>query len=204
MINLDDKYNNTYHKKIKMKPIGVNSSKYIDFDVENNETDLKFKVGNHVTISIYKNILPKSYTPNWSKEVFIKKVKKTVSGTYVISGLNGGKLLESFMKKNCKRQIKWNVKGNFKKKGDKLYIKQKSYDDSFNSSIGKTMSLYNMSKHFPKTYERSGENIKVESNLSNYATKADLREATGVDKSNLATKPDLARLKAEVDKIDTD
>ena len=38
------------------------------------------------------------------------------------------------------------------------------------------MSLYNMSKHFPKTYECSGENIKVESNLSNYATKADLRE----------------------------
>ena len=73
MINLDDKYNNTYHRKIKMKPIGVNSSKYIDFDVENNETDLKFKVGNHVTIS--KTFFLKVTLQIGQKKFLLKKLK---------------------------------------------------------------------------------------------------------------------------------
>ena len=47
-----------------MKPIDVKTSTYIDFDVEKN---LKFKVGDHVRISKYKNIFAEGYTPNWSK-----------------------------------------------------------------------------------------------------------------------------------------
>ena len=46
--------------------------------------------------------------------------------------------------------------------------------------------------------------MKVELDLSNYATKTDLKEATGIDTSNLAAKSDLASLKAETDKIDVD
>ena len=45
MTSIDDKYNNTYHRKIKMN--GVNSSTYIDSDVENNEKHPEFKIGNH-------------------------------------------------------------------------------------------------------------------------------------------------------------
>ena len=46
--------------------------------------------------------------------------------------------------------------------------------------------------------------MKVELDLSNYATKTDLKEATGIDTSNLAAKSGLASLKAETDKIDVD
>ena len=48
---LVNKYNNTYHSTIKMKPADVNSSTYIYFDKENNKEDPKFKVGDHVRIS---------------------------------------------------------------------------------------------------------------------------------------------------------
>ena len=64
---LDDivnKYNNTYHSSIKMKPINVKSSTYIDSSKEINEKDAKFKIGANVRISKYKNIFPKGYTPN--------------------------------------------------------------------------------------------------------------------------------------------
>ena len=57
--NLNDtvnEYNNTYHFTIKMKPVDVNSSSYIGLNVENNDKDPKFEVGDHVRISKHKNI----------------------------------------------------------------------------------------------------------------------------------------------------
>ena len=96
-----DEYNNTYHRKIKTKPIDVKDNTYINIDKEVNNNDPKFKVGDHVRISKYKNIFAKGYTPNWSEEVFvIKEIKNTVPWTY---GLYWKILLEHFMKKNCKR-----------------------------------------------------------------------------------------------------
>ena len=50
-----------------MKPVEVKSSKYIDFNIENNNQYLKFKVGDHVRITKYKNISAKGYIPNWSE-----------------------------------------------------------------------------------------------------------------------------------------
>ena len=64
------------------------------------------------------------------------------------------------------------------------------------------MNLSKMSQYFPKPYEPFGGDINVKVYLSNYATKDDLKNATGVDTSKLASKSDLANLKAEVDKID--
>ena len=82
--------NNTYHRTIKVKPFDVKDNTYIDFKKEVNDKDPKFKVGDHVRISKYKNIFAKGYTPNWSEEVFvIKKVKNTFPWTYVINDLNG-------------------------------------------------------------------------------------------------------------------
>ena len=82
-------YNNTYHRKIKMKPVDVKDNTYIDIKKEVNDKDPKFKMGNHVKISKYKNIFAKGYTPNWSDKGFvIKKVKNTVPWTYVINDLN--------------------------------------------------------------------------------------------------------------------
>ena len=71
-----------------MKPVDVIDNKYIEFDKESNNKDPTFKIGDHVRISKYTNIFTKRYTPTWFEEVFIiKKVKNTVSSTYVISDL---------------------------------------------------------------------------------------------------------------------
>ena len=64
--------------------------------------------------------------------------------------------------------------------------------------------LYKMSHYFSKPYEPIGGDINAKIDLSNYATKADLKNAAGVDTSKLAAKSDLASLKAEVDKLDVD
>ena len=71
-----NKYNNTYHRTIKMEPVDVKDNAYIDFKKEVNDKDPKFKVGDHVRISKYENIFAKGYTPNWSEEVFVIKVLK--------------------------------------------------------------------------------------------------------------------------------
>ena len=60
-----------------------------------------------------------------------------------------------------------------------------------------------MSEYFPKP-KSLGANIKVELDLSNYVTKADLKNATGVNTFNFAKKTELANLKSDVDKLDID
>ena len=57
-----DKYNNTVHRTIKMKPIDVTSDSYAEYNEDFNERDPKFKVGDHARISKYKNIFNKGYT----------------------------------------------------------------------------------------------------------------------------------------------
>ena len=100
---LDDianKYNNTYHSRIKMKPADLKSNTYIDSSKEGNDKNLKFKISDIVRISKAKNIFVKGYVPNWSERIFvIKKVKNTVSWTYVISELKGDEIVGTFYKK---------------------------------------------------------------------------------------------------------
>ena len=96
---LDDvfnKYNNTKHSTIKMKPIYVgdnNKRVYVD---EHNEKDSRLKVGDRVRISKFKNIFAKRYTPNWSKEIFIvDKINDTVPYTYNLKNLNDEEIIGS-------------------------------------------------------------------------------------------------------------
>ena len=100
-----DEYNNIYLTTIKMKPIDVKDNTYINTNKEiNNNKDPKFKVGDHVRISKYKNIFAKRYMPNWSEEVFIiKKVKNTIPRTYVIYDLNGEEILGTFYEKELQK-----------------------------------------------------------------------------------------------------
>ena len=104
---LDDivhKYSNKKHRTIKMKPIDVKDNTYIDFGKEVNDNDPKFKVGDHVRISKFKNIFAKGYTPNWSEEVFgIKKIRNTVPWTYVIDDLNGEEITGTFYEKELQK-----------------------------------------------------------------------------------------------------
>ena len=100
---LDDiinEYKNTYHRTIKMKPVDVKDNKYIDFEKEVNDKDPKFKIGDHIRISKYKNIFAKGYMPNWFEEVFIiSKTKNTVPWTYIINDLNGEEIIWTFYEK---------------------------------------------------------------------------------------------------------
>ena len=97
---LDDvvnKYNNTKHSSIKMKPIDVkdnNKRVYID---EHNEKDSKFKVGDRVRISKFKNIFAKGCAPNRSKEIFIvNKINDTEPYKYNHKDLNDEEIIGSF------------------------------------------------------------------------------------------------------------
>ena len=104
---LDDivnEYNNTYPRIIKMKPVDVMDNIYVDFKKEVNDKDPKFKIGDYVRISKYKNIFAKGYMPSWSEEVFVtKKVENTVPRTYVINDLNCEEITGIFYEKELQK-----------------------------------------------------------------------------------------------------
>ena len=106
-----NKYNNTYHRTIKMESVDVKPSVYIDFNKENNKEGPKFKVGDNVKISKYKNIYEKEFQKASKKEFRVEK--------------------------------------EIKRKGGKLYVKWKGYDNSLNSWIDKKYIVY-MNESFPK------------------------------------------------------
>ena len=135
-----DEYNNTYHRTIKMKPLDVKDNTYITIGNEVNDKDPKFKVGDHVRISKYKNIFAKGYTPNWLEEIFaIKEIENTVSWTHVINDLNGEEITGTFYEKELQKtnEEEFRIEKVINIKGDKLYVKWKGYDSSFDSWIDK-------------------------------------------------------------------
>ena len=137
---VDEYNNNTYHKTIKMKPIDVKNASFAEYNEESNEKDPKFKVDEHVRISKFKNVFAKRHTPNWSEEVFvIRKIKNTVPWTYAISDLNGEEIVGSFYEKELQKtnQKEFGIEKVIKRKGNKLYVKWKGYNNSFNSWIDK-------------------------------------------------------------------
>ena len=142
---LDDivnKYNTTVHRAIKMKPIDVTSDSYAEYNEDFNKKDPKFKAGDHVRISKYKNIFAKGYAPNWSEEVFvISGNKNTVPWTYINSDLNDEETTGSFFEKELQKtsQEKFRLEKALKRKGDKLYVKWKGYGSRFSSSIDKDL-----------------------------------------------------------------
>ena len=116
---LDDvvnKYNNTKHSTIKMKPIDVrdttkssslqrNNNKRVYID-EHNEKRSRFKIGDRVRISKFKNIFAKEYTSNWSKEIFIvDKINDTVPYTYNLKDLNDEEIIGSFYDQELQKTI---------------------------------------------------------------------------------------------------
>ena len=109
-------------------------------ELHSNDKDPELKVGDHVRISEYQNIFAKRYTLNWSEEVFvIKKVENTVPWTYVINDLNGDEIIRTFYEKEWQKtnQQEFKTEKVIKRKSDKLYVRGKGYDSSFNSWIDK-------------------------------------------------------------------
>ena len=104
---LDDivnKHTSTYNRTTKMKAVDVKPSTYQDSSKEINDKDPKFKIGDIVRISKYKNLFAKGYVPNWSEKVFvIRKVKNTVPWTYVFSDLKVEEFVGVFYKKELQK-----------------------------------------------------------------------------------------------------
>ena len=134
----------------------------------------KFKVGDHMKISKYKIIFTKGYNPNWSEEVFLIWKVKNIVPCTCV--------LE---------------KVNVKVSGGKVMI--------ICLTVGsiKRISLYKMI-YYPEPGSHSKKKIKNELDLSNYATKFDLKGAIETDTSGCAKKTDLAKMKTNVDKLDID
>ena len=87
-----------------MKPVDIKSDSFAENNEESNEKNSKFKVGDHVRISKYKNIFAKGYALNWTEEIFvIKKIKNTVPWTYLISNLNEEEIVGSFYEKELQK-----------------------------------------------------------------------------------------------------
>ena len=135
----------------------------------------------------------------------VKKIKNTVPSTYVISDLNDKEIVGTFYGKELLKKSKKNSE-------QKKYLRKKEINYM---SSGKRMTIhsiaglikktfYEMSQYFTKPYNHIGGNVKVELDLFSYATKTDLKGATVIDTPNLALKSNLAKLKAEVDKINVD
>ena len=126
-----------------MKPIEVIDDSYAEYNKDSDKKNPKFKVGDFVRISKYKNIFAKGYFPNWQEEVFIiKKVKNTVPWNYVINDLNNEEIIGSFYEKEFQKtnEKEFRIEKVLKRKVDKLDVKQKEYDNSLIvRSIKKTL-----------------------------------------------------------------
>ena len=138
--DIADKYNNSFHSSIKMKPKDVTDDSFVEYNEEVNKKEPNFKVGDNVKISKYKNIFAKCYANNWSEEVFVvNKVQNTAPWTYLINDVNGEEIKACFYEKKLQKtdQKEFRTEKVIKKKGDKLFVKWKGYGDFFNSWIDK-------------------------------------------------------------------
>ena len=156
---------------------------------ENNDKDPKFKVDDHVILSKYKSVFVKDYTPYWSEQdFFIKKVKATVLWTYAIKYL---KLEETwtFLGKKLQKtiQAEFRIEKVIQKKGNKSYVKLKSLITCLIAAYIRKTSLYKMS-YYGKADSYGRKKIKVEIDLSNCATKSEVKKATDTDTSDFVKK----------------
>ena len=87
-----------------MKPVDVTSDSYAKYNEDSNKKDPKFKVGDHVRISKYKNIFAKGYAPNCLEEVFVvSKIKNRVPWTYVVNDFTGEEITGIFYEKELQK-----------------------------------------------------------------------------------------------------
>ena len=184
---LDDvvnKYNNSKHSTIKMKPIDArdNNNKRVYID-EHNKKRSRFKVGDRVRISKFKNIFAKGYTPNWSKEIFIvDKINNTVPYTYNFKDLNDEEIIGRFMIKN------------YRKLNYKMSAYYPPYRSSSNNIKVEQVEL-DLANYATKTDLKNITHVDVSSFASKTNLAALKTEVDKIDVDKLKTTPtDLAKL----------
>ena len=148
---LVNNYNNKYHSTIKMTPIEgskkVNEIKIKNiYNFEKTKKPGKFKIGDKVRISLEKNIFEKSYETNWTEEIFvIYDIKYSNVPYYYLKDLNNQKLQGTFYEQELQKtkQDLYTIEKILKTNKDKIYVKWRGYDSSFNSWINKnTVTKY--------------------------------------------------------------
>ena len=140
-------YNNKYHSTIKMTPIEgskkVNENKIKNiYNFEKTKKPGKFKIGDKVRISLEKNIFEKGYETNWTQEIFeIYDIKYSNVPYYYLKDLNNEKLQGTFYEQELQKtkQDLYTIEKILKTNKDKIYVKWRGYDNSFNSWINKNM-----------------------------------------------------------------
>lgn len=148
--NIIIEYNNTKHRTIQMKPnqVNKNNEQFLLDTVYNykqnilSKTNPKFKIGDLVRLSKYKNCFGKGYTPNWTTEIFkIRKIQYTHPLTYLIESLSGEEILGSVygeelqLTRNSELYL---VEKIIQKKGGKCYVKWFGFDSTHNSWVKDT------------------------------------------------------------------
>ena len=142
---LVNEYNNSYHRSIKMKPIDA-SKKSNENIIRNNLYNFKytnkkpkFSIGDRVRVSLLKNTFEKSYTSNWSQEIFIiDDIKTSNVHYYFLKDLNGEKIDGMFYEQELlktKQNDLYIIEKIIKKVGNKYLVKWKNYSDKFNSYV---------------------------------------------------------------------
>ena len=124
-----NKYNDTYHSTIKVKLVDVKLNTYINSSEEINDKDPQFNIGDIFAILKYKNNFAKFSVRNW------RTCKNAVLWTLVMSDLNGEEIVGQFYKKELQKtnEKEFRFEKLIKREGDKLYVKWKDFNNSFNS-----------------------------------------------------------------------
>ena len=147
--DLVNEYNNKYHSTIKMFPIEgskkINEKKIKNiYNFDKTKKPGKFRIGDRVRLSLEKNIFEKSYETNWTEEIFeIYDIKYSNVPYYYLKDLNGEKIKGSFyeqelQKTNFKKDDLYIIEKVLKTSNDKVYVKWRNYDSSFNSWVNKS------------------------------------------------------------------
>lgn len=145
--DLIKKYNNTYHRTIRMKPnqVSYQNEKDILHSVYKYPSVYrggeKFAVGDKVRISKYKGIFSKGYKSSWSTEVFtVKKIRRTSPFTYILEDDDGTTISGGFYEKELQRTktpSMYIVEKILKRNNEKCYVKWLGFDSTYNSWINK-------------------------------------------------------------------
>ena len=137
---LDDilnKFNNTYHSRIKMKPVDVKPNTYIESSKEINYHDPKFNIGDIVRISNKKILQRAMFQIDQKTLLRLNKLNTLFHGHMLLVILKGRNRWNVSRKRLAENKKKFRAEKVIKRKGHKLYVKWKGYDSSFNSWIDK-------------------------------------------------------------------
>ena len=144
---LTNEYNNSYHRSIKMKPINASlkSNENIVrnnlYNFKNTNKKSKFSIGDKVRVSLLKNTFEKSYTSNWSEEIFIiDNIKTSNVHYYFLKNLKGEKIDGMFYEQELlktKENDLYIIEKIIRKNKNRYLVKWQGYSDEFNSYVDK-------------------------------------------------------------------